>query len=74
MTKLKTPNEIYFKHGVIKFNQQNKELYYDVWVWRKDGLNKSRYSNKHKLHEGELEVLRTFTDQEEVFRHLNTSN
>lgn len=71
-TKLRTPDAIYFEHGVIQFNQKDREIYYEVWVWSKDGLNKSRLSNKQKLIEGELKVLGTFTKTEQVHQHLNT--
>ena len=71
MMKLRTPDPVYFKHGVIKFSQNENELYYEIWIWTKDGLNKSRYSNKIKLLTDELQVLRKFTKQDEVFKHLN---
>lgn len=70
-SKLRTPDPIYFKHGVIQFSQKDQELYYEVWVWTEDGLNKFKYSNKIKLQTDELEVLRKMTHQDEVFRHLN---
>ena len=71
MDKLRTPDSIYFENGVINFSQQDRELYYEVWTWRQDGLNKSRYSNKVKLDDDELEVLRRFTKQDQVFKHLS---
>ena len=69
--KLRTPNDIYFAHGRIHFSQQDGELYYEVWLNKKDGSGDFRYSNKRKLQTDELEVLRKFTDQEQVFQHLN---
>lgn len=70
-TKLRTPEDFYFAHGRIHFSQQDRELYYEVWLNKKDGSGDFRYSNKQKLQTDELEVLRKFTKQEQVLKHLN---
>lgn len=70
--KLRTPEDYYFSHGRIHFSQQDRELYYEIWLNKKDGFGDFRYSNKQKLQTDELEVLRTFTKQEQVIQHLNT--
>jgi len=58
MTKLRTPNEHYFKHGRIHFSQLDNKIQYEIWLWKSDGSSNFRLTNKQFVKdEDELKFL-----------------